>query len=170
MPYSNVWQVLFVCVRRLIYMCDTPSSYVWHALFIRVTGVVRDGSPIVLYKPLTRDIRSAPVCWRVCVCVALHRCVDVYVYVSLCTGVLTYICMCMCMCMCMRVFVCAHVRVVCTCACVMCVWCVCVVCVFVSVCVCVGDMYVLAMRTRVIYVCINSCAYWRNFSCVCMCV
>jgi len=24
-------------------------------------GVVRDGSPIVLYKPLTRDIRSAPV-------------------------------------------------------------------------------------------------------------
>ena len=134
MPYSNVWQVLFVCVRRLIYMCDTPSSYVWHALFIRVTGVVRDGSPIVLYKPLTRDIRSAPVCWRVCVCVALHRCVDVYLYVYV--YVYVYACVCLCPCACG-----VYVRV-----CDVCVMCVCCVCVCERVCVCrwyvcVSDAY-----------------------------
>jgi len=40
-PLEPVWHYSFMCVTRLIHMCDMTPSFVWHDSFIRVTWLIQ---------------------------------------------------------------------------------------------------------------------------------
>ena len=89
-----------------------------------------------------------------CVCVHLCACVRVFVYVCMCVSVLLYVCMCICVSLFTCLFLCVYLcalfcyvflcmcAFVCTCLC-LCV-CVCVL-VYVCVCVCVCGLAILGI-------------------------